>query len=729
MPLSNIPGVINRGVVLNGLTSLPASIKMMTVDDAGNMGTQDIPVASFAALTGNPTDNAALASALAGKVALAGDTMTGTLTAPEYRSPRAGAMSSVNPQNQIVLYGGFSGYGIGFDGNGELVSCVNGALRSRMGVHVATGSLGGFRINATNDMQGAWDVQYLRNATGPAAEIRAAGGLRVCDAAGTGPTQIIATGVRSPNGEGWATLAGYAVGYAFNDNAPKLGLEANGVRVVGKLQVGSTQYWSPAFGSSTLDVIGSATVSGQLNAQNDIALGSGSQMTWASRGTLRWPATNIFRVADAGVTSGFSFDVSTNGTATLRNIDNTAAGNLNCGAITASSLIRQSSSAGMQFPSTGYGPFWQTSTTFNNLSDGVLGLRNFAETSGVSFDVTTDGRLRVANRTNSGVGSITCGAITSTGTSTLGSTNFTGQIRLQSANNTRLAQGGNDGDLQVLRNDATTPGQLIVGAITASGAVNATNLRCANGIMQTRYMNNANDTWSAFEFPASQNALTFSPGVSGLFRFEGTTSGHPALKRSGAALHARLGDDSAFAAIVGGDICHRTTTNDLVKLTNAGGEGVVSFGNNTNTTTATISTTYASANMRISVGGNNRLDISGSAVNVNNANFLVNGSLGNFQVKNSGAEIELSRNSINYIRATGASGSLNFGTGGTDGRLTISSSGAIDMSGDLTIKPSASVTPPSNGQLTFEATSDTSITVKYKGSDGVVRSNVLTLTL
>lgn len=79
-------------------------------------------------------------SALDAKVNLAGDTMTGTLTAPEYRSPRAGSLSHVNPQNNIVLYGGFSGYGIGFDGNGELGTVVNSTLRSRLGQHLGLGS-------------------------------------------------------------------------------------------------------------------------------------------------------------------------------------------------------------------------------------------------------------------------------------------------------------------------------------------------------------------------------------------------------------------------------------------------------------------------------------------------------------------------------------------------------------------------------------------------------------
>lgn len=49
------------------------------------------------------------------------------------------------------------------------------------------------------------------------------------------------------------------------------------------------------------------------------------------------------------------------------------------------------------------------------------------------------------------------------------------------------------------------------------------------------------------------------------------------------------------------------------------------------------------------------------------------------------------------------------------------------LCGALTIKPSASATPANNGDMTFELTNDTTLKVKVKGSDGVVRSASLTL--
>jgi hypothetical protein len=69
------------------------------------------------------------------------------------------------------------------------------------------------------------------------------------------------------------------------------------------------------------------------------------------------------------------------------------------------------------------------------------------------------------------------------------------------------------------------------------------------------------------------------------------------------------------------------------------------------------------------------------------------------------------------------------GTGGGGGteRLRITSAGRTILSGPLTLSPLSSETPTVNGQLSFEATSNTQLKLKYKGSDGVVRSATLTL--
>jgi hypothetical protein len=52
---------------------------------------------------------------------------------------------------------------------------------------------------------------------------------------------------------------------------------------------------------------------------------------------------------------------------------------------------------------------------------------------------------------------------------------------------------------------------------------------------------------------------------------------------------------------------------------------------------------------------------------------------------------------------------------------------AMTLATSLTLVPAVSETPATNGQLTFEATSNTQLRLRYKGSDGTVRSASLTL--
>jgi len=53
---------------------------------------------------------------------------------------------------------------------------------------------------------------------------------------------------------------------------------------------------------------------------------------------------------------------------------------------------------------------------------------------------------------------------------------------------------------------------------------------------------------------------------------------------------------------------------------------------------------------------------------------------------------------------------------------------ALDVTGAVGFAPGASVTPVKNGDVVIEATNNTTLTFKLKGSDGVVRSATLTLT-
>ena len=60
-------------------------------------------------------------------------------------------------------------------------------------------------------------------------------------------------------------------------------------------------------------------------------------------------------------------------------------------------------------------------------------------------------------------------------------------------------------------------------------------------------------------------------------------------------------------------------------------------------------------------------------------------------------------------------------------RISVDANGHTDLAGGLTWSPRTTVTPQTNGELTVEATNDTTLTFKYKGSDGTVRTGTITL--
>lgn len=91
---------------------------------------------------------------------------------------------------------------------------------------------------------------------------------------------------------------------------------------------------------------------------------------------------------------------------------------------------------------------------------------------------------------------------------------------------------------------------------------------------------------------------------------------------------------------------------------------------------------------------------------------------------------------INSARAYSFNEVTHINSDGTD-KIWVSAGGGDFGSGanqdcdfgarDLFLIPSASLTPPNNGDLRIQATSNTSLTFKYKGSDGTVRSGSVTL--
>jgi hypothetical protein len=73
-------------------------------------------------------------------------------------------------------------------------------------------------------------------------------------------------------------------------------------------------------------------------------------------------------------------------------------------------------------------------------------------------------------------------------------------------------------------------------------------------------------------------------------------------------------------------------------------------------------------------------------------------------------------------------GSIIFNDGGGNEMAKLNDANELSVQGDVITSPSASITPANNGELVVEATSNTLLTFRYKGSDGTVRTGTLALT-
>jgi hypothetical protein len=87
-------------------------------------------------------------------------------------------------------------------------------------------------------------------------------------------------------------------------------------------------------------------------------------------------------------------------------------------------------------------------------------------------------------------------------------------------------------------------------------------------------------------------------------------------------------------------------------------------------------------------------------------------------------------NNIAIIRAANAANNAehNILFYGTDNTVTIGAEASgVRVKGNVILNPPVSTTPGANGELVIEATSNTTVTFKLRGSDGTVRSGTITL--
>jgi len=132
------------------------------------------------------------------------------------------------------------------------------------------------------------------------------------------------------------------------------------------------------------------------------------------------------------------------------------------------------------------------------------------------------------------------------------------------------------------------------------------------------------------------------------------------------------------------------------------------------------------------VGGGGNLAFkraSANSWNVGHITVTSGGSTEDFSFYNWG----LSTHALRMAYTTNAItlGSTTASSSPTTGALIVGGglgvAGATFLGANLTLKPPASATPAVNGEMTFQLTSNTSLVIKVKGSDGTVRAATLTL--
>lgn len=232
----------------------------------------------------------------------------------------------------------------------------------------------------------------------------------------------------------------------------------------------------------------------------------------------------------------------------------------------------------------------------------------------------------------------------------------------------------------------------------------------------------------------------------GRIQLGGTSSAFPSIKRNGTAINIRLADDSADAPLTASNITASGTlatgsTGTTASLDlqigaanygwyyNAGQIGLVKNG---------VLICYADNSSRFAIGVSGGLTVTSVTESTTTATGAI--------VTAGGVGIAKNLNVGGNITGAGviSTGGMTLGAGSSvlftgrsrikstaDGEISIRNNADTSYAnitvGTVTQFPAATVTPTVNGQLVFEATSNTSLTVKLKGTDGVVRSAVITL--
>jgi len=191
------------------------------------------------------------------------------------------------------------------------------------------------------------------------------------------------------------------------------------------------------------------------------------------------------------------------------------------------------------------------------------------------------------------------------------------------------------------------------------------------------------------------------------------------------------GTNVVMSAIQAGDVptLNQNTTGTAANVTGTvavanGGTGATTAGAALTSLGAAASTITISAGTGLSGGGDLTANRSIALANttVTAASYGSASQVGTFTVDAQGRLTAASNTNI-AIANTAVSG---LGTMSTQNASAVAITGG--SIGAVTYQPGASATPASNGDMVFEITDNSTLTIKVKGSDGTVRVVALTLT-
>jgi len=486
-------------------------------------------------------------------------------------------------------------------------------------------------------------------------------------------------GITITNGAGTITIAAPQVG-TVTSVATGTGLTGGPITATGTISLANTAVSAGSYGSSSSVATFTVDAQGRLTAAANSAI-SIANTAVSGLGTMSTQNANNVSISGGTITGG-----------TISGITDLAVTDGGTGASSASGartnlLPTYASNAGKVLAVNVGG------TDVEWVPAGGVGSVTSIDVSGGTTGLTTSG-----------------GPITGAGTITLSGTlavanGGTGQTSAQSAMNT-FAGAVTSG--QYLRGNGTN---VVMSAIQA-------------GDVPTL---NQNTTGTASNVTGT---VAIANGGSGQTSAQAAMNAFAGAVTSGQYLRGN-GTNVVMAAIQAADVptLNQNTTGTAANVTGTvavanGGTGATTAGAALTSLGAAASTITISAGTGLSGGGDLTANRSIALANttVTAASYGSASQVGTFTVDAQGRLTAASNTNI-AIANTAVSG---LGTMSTQNASAVAITGG--SIGAVTYKPAASATPASNGDMVFEITDNSTLTIKVKGSDGTVRVVALTLT-